>query len=308
MKRKVVFLFLIPLIIFVAGVILVFVRFQVAVAHVQQQEEQIFNSSVSDLGSTKTLSILPLFENAAAAGLESGHGVSYLIRTDTETILMDLGFNPQQENPSALEKNMRALGVSLDQVTLLFISHTHGDHLGSKNSFGDRTFWFSTQQPLLNGWRIYTPEDMQYPGSQPVWVKAPLKLGQGIASTGPVPYTNTFPANIVLPGGVEQSLVINVQGLGLVLISGCGHPGMQRTVAYAQNIFDQPVVGVFGGQHYTTLDAQALAPEIAFLHELNPVLVALSPHDSGEAALDAFRQAFRENYKEIAVGQEIVVQ
>ncbi len=309
MKKKLLILFIVPLIILVLGIIAVLVRFEMAVAQVQRQEEELFNSSApTDIGSTRSLRILPLFEAEAKAGLESGHGVSYLIRTDTDTILMDLGFNPEQANPSGLEKNMQSLGVSLDDVTLLVISHTHGDHVGSKNSFGDTTFWFSMQQPPLGDLPIYTPVEMTYPGSAPTWVQGPMKLSEGVATTGPLPYMNKPPAAIVLPSGVEQSLVVNVEGVGLVVISGCGHPGMQRTVGFVQQAFGRPVVGIIGGQHYTGLEAAALQPEIEFLQGLNPVVVSLSPHDSGPTALETFRKAFRENYKDIAAGQEIVVQ
>ncbi len=309
MKKKLPFLFIIPLVILVLGIIVVMVRFEVAVAQAQRQEEELFNSGApDDIGSTRSLSVLPLYEAEALPGMESGSGVSYLIRTDTQTILLDLGFNPQQVDPSPLEKNMQALGVSLDDLTLLVISHTHGDHIGAKSVFGGSTFWFGARQPPLGGLPVYTPVAMTYPGSVPIWVKGPTKLGQGVATTGPLPYINKPPAAIVMPSGVEQSLVVNVEGLGLVLISGCGHPGMQRTVQFAQSVFDLPVVGVIGGQHYTNIAAEALAPEIAFLQELDPVVVSLSPHDSGPGALAAFREAFIEDYKDIVVGQEIVVQ
>ena len=306
MKKKVLFLFIIPLVVFLVGLIVVVARFEMAVAQVNRQEEKLFHSSVPDIGTTGSLTVLPLYEGAAGPGLASGPGVSYLVRTDDQVILMDLGFNPEGADPSALERNMRALGVSLDQVTMLFISHTHGDHVGAQNSFGGNTFWFSTRQPSLGELPIYTPVKMTYPGSQPVRVQSAMQLGRGVATSGPISYVNKMPAAFMLPGGVEQSLVVNVEGLGLVVISGCGHPGVQRTVSYVQKAFGQPVVGVIGGQHYTNMDAAALAPDIAFLQKLERV-VALSPHDSGPQALAAFRNAFIEDYKDIVVGQEIVV-
>ncbi len=308
MKKRHAILFIVPLVLFVLGVIFVMVRFQMAVTQVQRQEDQLFDSSVPNIGLTKKLSILPLFEGAAGPGLEAGKGVSYLIRTDTQTIMMDLGYNPEQANPDGLEKNMRALGVSLDQISLLVISHAHSDHIGGKGLLGGETFYLSAGQPALGSLPIYTPVEMTYPGSQLMWVHGPMKLGEGVATTGPIPYINKAPASLVLPSGVEQSLVVNVEGVGLVVISGCGHPGMQRTVDLAQTTFGQPVVGVIGGQHYTSKEARDLGPEIAFLQALKPVVVSLSPHDSGPLALEAFREAFKENYKEIVVGQEIVVQ
>ncbi|MEW5959085.1 MAG: hypothetical protein AB1801_15240 [Chloroflexota bacterium] len=47
---------------------------------------------------------------------------------------------------------------------------------------------------------------------------------------------------------------------------------------------------------------------IAYLQRRQPQLVALSPHDSCDWSLAAFRQTFGEAYQELLVGQEIVVQ
>jgi hypothetical protein len=48
-------------------------------------------------------------------------------------------------------------------------------------------------------------------------------------------------------------------------------------------------------------------PHIDFIRKLNPQLVALSPHDSSPAALQGFRDAFRNAYQEIALGRTIVL-
>ncbi len=55
-------------------------------AHAQIEREALVTPApVSDLQSTTTLEILPLYENARTAdNLELGHGVSYLIRTEFE--------------------------------------------------------------------------------------------------------------------------------------------------------------------------------------------------------------------------------
>jgi 7,8-dihydropterin-6-yl-methyl-4-(beta-D-ribofuranosyl)aminobenzene 5'-phosphate synthase len=42
----------------------------------------------------------------------------------------------------------------------------------------------------------------------------------------------------------EQGLIVNVRGFGLVLLSGCGHPPIERTLAVAERVLDIPVQGV----------------------------------------------------------------
>ena len=46
---------------------------------------------------------------------------------------------------------------------------------------------------------------------------------------------------------------------------------------------------------------------IDLLKEHNPGVVGLSPHDSCDASLAAFRQAFPGIYREIKVGEKIVI-
>jgi beta-lactamase superfamily II metal-dependent hydrolase len=62
-----------------------------------EQEWQQAPASVPELGTTTRLEIIPLYENDSAdESFDFGHGVSYLIRTDSATILMDLGHNPAE--------------------------------------------------------------------------------------------------------------------------------------------------------------------------------------------------------------------
>jgi metal-dependent hydrolase (beta-lactamase superfamily II) len=58
------------------------------------------------------LEILPLYEEAGAGKeFTIGHGVSYLVRTDGSTVLVDVGNNPDQETVAPFAANMRALGI-----------------------------------------------------------------------------------------------------------------------------------------------------------------------------------------------------
>lgn len=85
---------------------------------------------VAELGSTKTLRILPLVEyHTSDPDLTTEVGVSYLIDTDDRRILFDVGQNTNFESPSPLERNMKALGVDLASIDIVFISHNHFDQV-----------------------------------------------------------------------------------------------------------------------------------------------------------------------------------
>jgi 7,8-dihydropterin-6-yl-methyl-4-(beta-D-ribofuranosyl)aminobenzene 5'-phosphate synthase len=162
-------------------------------------------------------------------------------------------------------------------------------------------------QPPLGDRPIYVPEPMAYPGSSPQLAVGPLNLAEGTATTGLIGYVQPFPIWLALPKGDEQALAVNVAGQGIVLITGCGHMGLENLLARAEAAFAEPIVGVVGGLHYGEASGAALTPQIERLQQLKPIVVALSPHDSGPAARAAFAAAFGTAYQPIAAGEPIIL-
>lgn len=286
---------------------------------------------LTDLGTVKQLSILPLIDWYTAdngPALTSEPGVSYLIRADDTTILFDVGYNKLQEHPSPLLHNMAALGIDLAQVDVLVISHAHADHLGGGSHAQQHTFAPSGQPVDLNQMPAYVPEPLMNPTAKTIVVDGPRPIAPGVASMGPIPRQLFFDG-----WRPEQSLAINVEGKGLVLVIGCGHPTIQRIVARAEMLFDPPIYGIVGGLHYPVTESRSktygiprqaifgtgkwpwdpinrrdVQEAIAFLQSRQPKLVSLSPHDSCDWTVGTFRQAFGEAYQDLLVGREIVIQ
>jgi 7,8-dihydropterin-6-yl-methyl-4-(beta-D-ribofuranosyl)aminobenzene 5'-phosphate synthase len=291
----------------VAFAAIVFIRLQIASANVKHDLDALASVVPMEIGETSNLEILPLYEGAASQpDLQSGLGVSYLIKTDTATILLDVGNNPDDVSPSPLQQNMAKLGVSMDQVDMIVISHSHFDHRGGQKWQSQGTFSIAGDTQIPLGDRpIYLPEEMMYPGSSPIIAKTPTKIAEGVATTGSIPYVYPFPAWLAIPQGTEQALAINVKDVGIVLITGCGHMGLDSLVTHAQAYFDEPIAGVVGGLHEGNATAQDLHPEIQLLQTLHPKLIAVSPHDSYAPALTAFEQAFPNAYQSVQVGLSI---
>jgi 7,8-dihydropterin-6-yl-methyl-4-(beta-D-ribofuranosyl)aminobenzene 5'-phosphate synthase len=274
-----------------------------------RREERIFSSSSARyIGETKKLEILPLYEAAALNGLQSGAGVSYLIRTDKANILFDLGNNPTAASPSPLEFNMARLGIALDEIDLLVISHRHPDHIGGIKWWRKRSFSLNGEsQPVLASLPVYASEKITYPGSCLTLTQRPTRLAEGVMTTGLFTFFEPYHVPWVMPRDNEQALAVNVVGQGIVLITGCGHMGLRALLDRAEALFDAPVIGVVGGLHYTNAGADSLQAEIQWLQERCLKIIALSPHDSGPAALAAFVRAFPKSYRSIRAGETIQI-
>ncbi len=156
---------------------------------------------------------------------------------------------------------------------------------------------------------------------------APRVIAPGVASLGPI-----HRQDFLLGWIPEQSLAINVRGKGLVLVIGCGHPTVQEIVARARMLCEEPIYGVIGGLHlpvtasrsrlfgflsqqnvgtgkwlWDPINRTDVTDAIACLQTVRPSLVALSPHDSCDWSLAAFRQGFPEACEDVRVGREILV-
>ncbi|HLO16519.1 MAG TPA: MBL fold metallo-hydrolase, partial [Anaerolineales bacterium] len=244
-------------------------------------------------------------EDRADKSFDFGHGVSYIIRTDSSTVLMDLGNNPTETPQLPSIKNMQALGIKWEEIDALVISHPHPDHVGGVKAWQNKTLSFGDFAGDLSKTPIYTPISMTYPSAKLVYSPEPTLISKDIATTGVISFPEVFPLSLFSPKGHEQALVINVAEQGLVLITGCGHPTLEKLVSRAETLFGGQVIGVIGGLHYEGLSAEDVQPHTQFLAERQPKLVAPSPHDSSPEALKAFQSAFPDAYHLVRVGEEI---
>ncbi len=276
-------------------------------AVVRHQVREIISSArfskIENLGSTQKLVILPLFENAVSQDdLIADTGVSYLVTTDRARILFDLGFDPD-----IMQHNLDKLGISIKDIDMIVISHDHPDHVGGHLWWPEHTFSLGKTQANLGDMPVYVPEHMTYPNLTPIVAEKPQTIAEGVASLGTIPYEEMYKPSIRQYIRGEQALAVNVDGIGVVLISGCGHPGIKNMLERAEMLFDFPVTGIVGGLHYTNRKEGALQSEIQLLQAQPLRLLAISPHDSSPATIQIFRDAFPGIYQDIAVGREITI-
>ena len=304
---KKVFLYLFFIVVSISALVVVFFTGRQMIVSAQVQDEwQTAPASVPQLETTTQLQILPLYEEASASeDFDFGHGVSYLIRTDSATILMDLGNNPTESAHLPALQNMQSLGISWEEIDAIVISHPHPDHMGGVKAWQENTLSFVDFTTDLSTMPIYLPTPMDYSGAVLIHSSEPTLISKDIATTGVISYPEVFPISLFSAKGYEQGLLIHIAEHGLVMITGCGHPTMEKMVKRAEALYGLKVIGVVGGLHYEKFNSEDVQPHIQFLESRQPELIALSPHDSSLEALEAFQSAFSEAYQFLRVGSII---
>jgi 7,8-dihydropterin-6-yl-methyl-4-(beta-D-ribofuranosyl)aminobenzene 5'-phosphate synthase len=283
-------------------------------------------SIVRNLGSTRRLEITPLLNWHGSTNLATEAGVSYLVRTDTQTILFDVGWNEHNETPSPLQRNMQSLGVNSDDIDAVFISHVHRDHVGGSDEADRQTFSLGSSAANLDGRTVWTPTVMRYPGARISIEAGPRRLASGIATTGPIS------RNLAIGRIDEQALVVNVEGRGLIILVGCGHQTLPRLLTRIAESFTEPVYGLVGDLHYPVpegrlvgmgidlqrrlasgtgpldpITAQQARRELDMLNRRGILLLALGGHDTSDEMIGFASRLFGRRFQPVRVGEKISV-
>ncbi len=286
----------------------------------------VVESRLTGIGEVDEVSVLPLVERLTPEGARAGAfrgepGVSYLVRAGGTRLLFDTGLSGGRAR-SALAANAAELGIDLSALDAVVISHLHADHVGGPRSMVRRTFSFAAQPLEPRGIEAYVPTDMRHDRARVVRTTGPRVVAPGVAVLPPLPRMLFWIGPVA-----EQALVVNVRGFGLLLLTGCGHPRIERILGVTEQVLDVPIRGVVGGLHLpvhplgTPLVPQAVlgSPNWPWrpiserdagyvLDEIaarGPKLVALSSHDSTPWTYGAFGRRFGDRYRTLRVGEEL---
>ncbi|MBN2365850.1 MAG: MBL fold metallo-hydrolase [Calditrichaeota bacterium] len=214
--------------------------------------------------------------------LKSAWGFSCLISGAEKTILFDTG-----GDGNILLDNMKKLGISPDTIEAIFLSHRHGDHTGGLSRLLRHYSAVSVYLPhsFENAFKkeiIATDASVQE-------VTDSLRTCKGVYSTGEL-------GNQI----IEQSLIIRTDK-GLIIITGCAHPGIVKIVKHAHSLFPEQIFLVMGGFHLTGADNQVLK-DIAMQFQKMGVRYAGPCHCSGDNCRTIFSSVFQKNFLKIGTG------
>jgi 7,8-dihydropterin-6-yl-methyl-4-(beta-D-ribofuranosyl)aminobenzene 5'-phosphate synthase len=234
------------------------------------------------------MNITVLYNNVShSPGCVCQWGFSCLIRGPKETILFDTGGDGR-----VLLHNMELLAVEPKEIDCLVLSHGHGDHTGGVREL----------LPHLKSVRWYIPksfagrfrDSLQLAGHTVVPVGGSVEICPGVFSTGQL-------------GGMikEQALILETAS-GLVVITGCAHPGIVEMTEAAHEQREQKVHLILGGFHLMADSQHALSRKIERLQALGVEKVSPS-HCTGQGAMQRFAEIWQENCISSGCGARIPV-
>jgi len=183
---------------------------------------------------------------------------------------------------------MEKLGIDPKSIDKVVISHIHGDHLGGLEGFLKENSKVKVFIPA--SFPDSVREMVKNCGASFVDILRPQKISDFVFSTGEI----KGPPK-------EQSLVI-LSKKGLIITTGCAHPGIVKVVKKAKEMFPQKEVYlVLGGFHH---------PPKKVVYELKKLKVKkVAPsHCSGDEIRELFKKEYQNDFIENGVGKIINIE
>jgi 7,8-dihydropterin-6-yl-methyl-4-(beta-D-ribofuranosyl)aminobenzene 5'-phosphate synthase len=246
-------------------------------------------TEATQIGLVKKVELKIVYDNNAFdPELKTAWGFACYIDTGEAKILFDTGGDPK-----ILLGNMDRLGIAVGEIETIVLSHIHGDHVGGlpgilrENSRVDVYVPASFPDDFKSRVKAY--------GSNLIEVHGPSKIYEGVMTTGELG-----------SGIIEQSLIVNSER-GLIVVTGCAHPGIANIVENAIQLTKRHVYLAVGGFHLGGATKEKILSVVERLRSLGVSNVAPC-HCSGDLARHIFKDSFGRRYIDAGAGTIIRIE
>jgi len=226
--------------------------------------------------------------NPSVEGLRTGWGFSCLMEGYQRTVLFDTGGDSE-----TLLYNMEKLGIDPTKVEVVFLSHIHADHTGGLEGFLKRNS--RVEVFLLPSFPSGFKREVKSLGANYVEVGKLTEVCKDVFSTGE------------LGTGIrEQSLVVK-PSKGLVIITGCAHPGIVEIIEQVKKSFKEDIHLVMGGFHLLSTSEREIGKIVQDFRRLE-VVKSAPCHCSGDECRELFERGYKEDFIKLGVGSRINIE
>jgi len=230
------------------------------------------------------MKIVTLIENyVSGLGLSAEHGLSFHLETNKQNILFDTG------QTGLFIQNAQKLGVNLNDVDSLILSHGHYDHTGGLISFLE----FNSRAKIYAKKNIFTPK---YKGktrfigtryieeviskrllnvdaiteiAENVYIMPNINIYSSNDTNFKNFYTKTDNKHVCDSFDDELFMVIKQSGK-INIITACSHRGITNICRTATDYFNLPVGLIIGGFHMKDCSDLQYKEITEYLRKLNP--------------------------------------
>ncbi len=261
-----------------------------------------------------SIRITTLIENSLGEhlALKNEHGISFVVETDSSTILFDTG------QSGKFIENAEKLNIDLSKVEHVVLSHGHYDHTGGfkdfVKAFGN-SFELNIRELLLDDKFGYDGNSYQFLGNdfnEAYLMKNNIKtkfitkdieeitdniyVMTNFEKTSPYEKLNNRfyklkDGNYVLDEFKDEVVVILDTEKGLVILLGCSHPGVVNILATIKKRMSKKIYAVLGGTHLVEADEERVKYTIDYFEKASIELIGTS-HCTGEYAMNEISKKF----------------
>lgn len=215
-------------------------------------------------------------------------GLSFSI---DDTVLFDTFSNGR-----VLLKNLKRLGVNVERIRHIVISHEHWDHFGGLQELLKACT--NTKVYICKGFSREFEEKLRSNCSVDiVRVSGPTQIAPDVLSSGEI--SGTFGGKPI----VEQCLVVD-RSEELDVLVGCCHPGVDKMLHTVIENFRKPIRLLAGGFHLIGKERKEISRLVDEIERMK-VKMVMPCHCTGEEAVGLFRERFQDRFITARVGLEL---